>query len=124
MKHTVLIIGDAVALLVVTLVGFASHGELGLAFLPHMAASLLPLCLGWYLLAPSLGLFQDAAALQPGQLWRPAFVMLFAGPFAALVRGILLGLPVIPAFAIVLSTTAAAALIAWRLLWLLLRRRR
>ncbi len=123
MKLNILIAGDLVALAIVTLVGFASHGEFSLAFIGHMAAAFIPLCIGWFLLAPSLGLF-DAAVLRAGsELWRPAFVMLFAGPFATLLRGIVLASPVQPAFAVVLSLASALALTLWRLIWLSLRGR-
>ena len=123
MPSTALLAGDALALLLVTLLGFATHGEFSLAFLPRMAASFIPLCLGWFLLAPSLGLLDDRTTRLASELWRPAFVMLFAGPFAALLRSILLGDTVVPSFAIVLSLMAAVALTLWRLVWFLLRRR-
>ena len=123
MRSSVLILGDILALGLVTLLGFASHAEFTMAFIPRMAAAFVPLCIGWFLLAPQLGLFQDLTALTISQLWRPAFVMLFAGPLAALLRGIALGAPVIPSFAIVLSATAAAGLTLWRFLWLLIRHR-
>ncbi len=122
MKHAALIAGDVAALLLVTVLGFASHGEFSTGFIPRMGASLVPLCIGWFLLAPSLGLFDERTARAASELWRPAFVMLFAGPFAALLRSILLGTAVIPSFAIVLSLTGAAALTAWRAIWLLLKR--
>ncbi len=123
MRSSVLILGDILALGLVTLLGFASHAEFTMAFIPRMAAAFVPLCIGWFLLAPQLGLFRDSTALTISQLWRPAFVMLFAGPLAALLRGIALGAPVIPSFAIVLSATAAAGLTLWRFLWLLIRHR-
>ncbi len=123
MKHTALIAGDIVALALVTVIGFASHGEFSLAFLGHMAAALVPLCIGWFLLAPSLGLFDDAIMHLASSLWRPAFVMLFAGPFAVLLRGILLNSPVQPTFGVVLTLTSALALTLWRLLWWTLHRR-
>lgn len=122
MKHTALILGDALALLLVTLIGFASHGEFAVSFLPRMAASFIPLCIGWFLLAPSLGLFDNALTRRASGLWRPAFVMLFAGPFAALLRGIALAAPVIPSFAVVLTLIGALALTIWRgLYWLRVR---
>lgn len=124
MKAWVLAAGDAVGLAMVTLIGFSSHGELSAAFLPRMAAAFVPLCAGWFLLAPRLGLFDPAAKPALAELWRPPFVMLFAGPLAALVRGILLDEPVIPSFAIVLSATSALALTIWRGLYLLVARRR
>jgi hypothetical protein len=119
MKSLVLILGDVIAIALVTVIGFASHGEFSAQFLPRMAASFVPLCIGWFLLAPQLGLFQHSVTRTVLQLWRPAFVMLFAGPLAALLRGIVLGAPVIPSFAIVLSLTAAVGLTLWRLLWVL-----
>lgn len=121
MKHKALIVGDVITLALVTLIGFASHGEFNLSFVPHMAAALVPLWIGWFLLAPLLGLFDEAQTVSG--LWRPFFVMLFAGPFAALLRSILLGSSVIPSFAIVLTLTSAAGLVIWRLLWLVVGRR-
>ena len=121
MRRSTLVIGDAVALALVTLVGFGSHGEFSAAFLPRMAASLVPLCAGWFILAPWFGLFEEPGAA--ARLWLPAFVMLFAGPFAAVLRSIALGSTVAPSFAIVLSLTAAVALTAWRAVYVLLVRR-
>ncbi len=123
MKHTALIAGDTVALAIVTVIGFASHGEFSLAFLGHMAAAFVPLCIGWFLLAAPLGLFEDAGARLASNLWRPAFAMLFAGPFAVLLRGILLASPIQPTFGVVLTLTSALALTLWRLLWWALHRR-
>src|SRR5512137_2874177 len=98
MRHASVIAGDAVALAIITVIGFASHGELASAFIPRMAASWIPLCVGWFLLAPSLGLLQQSTTRTATELWRPAFVMLFAGPLAALLRGIVLASPVQPTF--------------------------
>ncbi len=115
MKRSHLVIGDSIVLALVTLIGFASHGEFTASFVPRMAAAFLPLALGWFLLAPWLGLFQDAVTGASSQLWRPSFVMLFAGSLAAILRGILLNASVIPSFAIVLGATAAVGLTLWRI---------
>jgi hypothetical protein len=123
MKYFGLIIGDALVLALTTLIGFASHAEFTASFLPRMAATLFPLLLGWFLLAPSIGLYRDAVTSAPSLFWRPAFVMLFAGSLAAILRGLVLGAPVMPNFAIVLGGMAAVGLTLWRLLWALLRRR-
>ncbi len=124
MKRAILISGDALAIAVITLVGFATHGEFSLAFIPRMAASFIPLCVGWFLLAPSLALFQEPVERAHSELWRPGFVMLFVGPFAALLRSIALGDSVIPSFAVVLTLTTSIALTVWRLVWLWLSRLR
>ena len=121
MKHSALIAGDLVVLLAVTIIGFASHGEFAPAFIPRMAASFIPLCIGWFLLAPSLGLFQDETTRLASELWRPTFVMLFAGPLAAVLRGLLLQAPVMPSFAVVISVTAAIGLTLWQFVWSMLR---
>lgn len=124
MRNVALVSGDAGALAIVTLIGFAAHGEASLVFIPRMAASWIPLCSAWFLLAPSLGLFQDSTSKTATELWRPAFVMLFAGPLAALLRGIVLASPIQPTFAVVLSLTGAVALTIWRALWWMLKRPR
>ncbi len=123
MKTSLLVTGDAVALALVTLVGFGSHGEFAAAFLPKMAAAFLPLCAGWFLLAPQLGLFDGVVPLSRSGLWLAAFAMLFAGPLAVVLRGLLLQSPIIPSFAVVLSLASAVALTIWRGIWLLLQRR-
>ena len=42
-KKIFLIAGDLLAIALVTAIGFATHGEAGVAFLPRMASILLPL---------------------------------------------------------------------------------
>ena len=124
MNTRILILGDILAIALLTLIGFASHAELTVAFLPRMAAAFLPLVAAWLLLAPMLALYQESVTSEAGQLWRPAFVMLYAGPLATVVRGLLLNAPVIPIFAVVLTTTGAACLTIWRVAWMLLKRRK
>ncbi|HTP00402.1 MAG TPA: DUF3054 family protein [Anaerolineales bacterium] len=123
MTSFVLILGDLFSLALVTLIGFASHGEFTAAFVPRMGAAWVPLCIGWFVLAPQLDLFQASITSQAAQLWRPAFVLLFAGPFAAILRGIVLNAPVVPSFAVVLSITGALGVTIWRLIWLFTARR-
>jgi hypothetical protein len=89
-----------------------------------MAASFVPLLVAWFVLAPALGLFEEEKAGVAAELWRPAFVLLFAGPLAAVLRGIALNAPILPTFVVVLSLTAAVAISLWRLAWVLLNRPR
>lgn len=123
-KHPWLGIGDTLALAIVTLIGFATHGEAGTSFLPRMAAAFLPLCVGWFLLSPWVGLFREGIHSDARQLWRPALAMLLAGPLAAVLRGLLLNAPIIPIFAVVLSLTSAFGMTVWRALYFLLSRTR
>lgn len=121
MSKRILILGDILAIAFITVVGFATHGEAGLAFLPRMAAIYFPLSISWFLLAPALGLFQQETTSNPKQLWRPALTALFAAPLAAVLRGLLLNAPVIPIFAVVLGATTALGMVIWRGLYFLLK---
>lgn len=118
-----LIVGDIVAILIVTLIGFATHDEMGISFVPRMAAMFFSLLWAWFLLSPFLGLFQKDLTANPRQLWRPALAMIFAAPFAAVLRGFLLNAPIIPIFAAVLAATAAFGMFLWRGLYILIARR-
>lgn len=123
MSQPILILGDTLAIAIITIIGFATHGEAELSFLPRMAAIFFPLSIAWFLLAPSLGLFQPEIASNLKQLWRPALTALFAAPLAAILRGFILNAPVIPIFAAVLASTAAFGMVAWRLIWYWIARR-
>lgn len=123
MAKQILIPGDLLAILLVTIIGFATHGELGTSFIARMAAAFFPLTLAWFLLAPFLGLFQADVISNPRQLWRPVLAMLFAGSFAAVLRGFLLNAPVIPIFAVVLASTSAFGMLIWRGIYFLLNRK-
>ncbi|MFM8322851.1 MAG: DUF3054 domain-containing protein [Chloroflexota bacterium] len=117
-----LIAGDLLAIALVTLFGFATHGELGSAG-TRMLTTFVPLCLGWMAAAPALGLFNRAAAGDPRQLWRPLWAMLLGGPLAAWLRAAWLGAAVLPVFVFVLSGVGALGLLAWRALALIFLRR-
>lgn len=122
-NRSVLILGDVLAMSLVTFIGFATHGETDLSFLPRMAATFLPLVIGWFLLAPRLGLFQDEVIYHSRQLWRPALTALLAAPLAVVLRGFMLNTPIIPIFAVVLGVTSALGMVIWRALYLLLDRK-
>jgi hypothetical protein len=117
-----LVIGDALAIAVVTLIGFATHGETNVALIPRMLTTFAPLILGWFLLSPVLGLFNPAVTSNPRQLWRPVLAMIFAGPLAALLRAFLLNTVVIPIFGVVLSGSAGLGMLVWRALYWWFRR--
>ena len=51
-ENWVLTAGDILAIVLVTVVGFATHGEAGLSFIPRMLAAIIPLSIVWFLLAP------------------------------------------------------------------------
>ena len=123
MKNRALILGDILTIAIITLIGFATHGETELSFVPRMAAVFFPLSITWFLLAPSLGLFQDEVVQNARQLWRPTLTALFAAPLAAVVRGFILNAPILPIFAAVLAGAFALGMLLWRGLYLLLKRK-
>jgi len=120
---TFLTLGDILAIAIFTLIGFATHGETNLSFLPRFLAIFIPMTLAWFLLAPWFGLFQKEITSNPKQLWRPALAMFFAAPLAALLRAIILNSAVIPTFVIVLGETSALGMILWRGIYLHLNRK-
>ena len=124
MNKPILIVGDILAILLLTLIGFATHGEAELSLLPRMAALFFPLSIAWFLLAPSLRLFHNETTSSSSQLWRPALAMIFAAPLAAVLRGFILNAPIIPIFAAVLAGTSALGMVIWRFVWYRIVRRR
>ncbi len=117
-----LVLGDIFALALVTVIGFATHGETGLEFFPRMLTTFLPVSVAWFVVAPFLGLFRPEITANPRQLWRSFVGMVLAGPLAALLRAFLLNTVVIPLFAVVLSGSAGLGMLVWRALWWILSR--
>jgi len=109
-----LVVGDILAIAIVTVVGFATHGETGASFLPRMAVIFFPLTMAWFILSPFLGLFQQEIISNPKQLWRPILAMFFAALLAVVIRGLFLNAPIIPIFGVVLSATSAFGMVIWR----------
>lgn len=119
----ILIIGDAFALAVITVIGFATHGETDTSFVPRMFSSFFPLVVSWFLLAPWLGLFNSQIITEPKQLWRPPLAMLLAAPMAAILRATMLNGVALPLFAFILGGTAALGMLVWRgLVWILTKK--
>ncbi len=114
MNNKKLIIGDIIAIALLTIIGFVTHGEVGLSYLPRMAASFFPVLIGWFLLAPWFGLFDAEVAGNKQLLWRVPLAMLFAAPLATLLRSTLLHSAVQPLFALILGSTNALGLLLWR----------
>ncbi|MEW5829180.1 MAG: DUF3054 domain-containing protein [Chloroflexota bacterium] len=122
-SRLLLIVGDAIALAILTVIGFASHGETDISFAPRMLTTFIPLLVGWFLLAPWFRLFDPDAASAPKQLWRPALVMLFAAPLATVLRAAMLNSAALPLFALILGGSSAIGMVVWRGVYFLWRRR-
>jgi hypothetical protein len=119
-----LMIGDMLTLAGVTLVGFATHGELTTAGV-RLLTTFFPLALAWFLIAPFLGVYDRKRIMVKRELWRPFWAMILAAPLAAWVRGLMLGNAAIqPVFVAVLGIFSALGMLAWRSLYLLVGQRR
>lgn len=119
----ILVAGDIITLALVTVFGFASHGEAGTAGL-RMLTTFAPLIVAWFFVAPFFGVYEPQRAAEYRQLWRPFWAMIVAGPMAAWLRSVMLGMtnqnglntPIWPVFVVVLGGVAALAVLAWRLI--------
>lgn len=114
MKRPLLIFGDALAIALIALIGFATHGETGLSFAPRFAAVFFPLSIFWILFAYLLRLYQPEITSNLKQLWRVPLTMLFAAPFAVLARSFILQTEIVPIFILALGGTSALGMILWR----------
>jgi len=119
----ILLLGDALALAVTTIIGFATHGETDLSFLPRFLAIFIPLITAWFLIAPWFGLFQLENTSSLKQLWRVPLVMLIAVPLAVSARSLILQTDIVPIFMLALGGTSALGMMIWRFLFLLLNRK-
>lgn len=117
-----LIIGDIITFLLVTLIGFASHGTLETAG-NRMFTTFVPLLLSWVLIAPHLRVYDHQVVINYRQLWRPFWAMVLAAPMAAWVRGLILSSSILPLFVVILGGVSAIAILIWRGLHLLVAQR-
>lgn len=109
-----LIAGDVIALGLITVIGFASHGETDLSFAPRMFTTFIPLVVSWFLIAPWLGLFNAQVTSEQKQLWRPPLAMLLAAPMTAILRATMLSAVALPLFTLILGSSAALGMLVWR----------
>lgn len=119
----VLVIGDALTLGVVTLVGFASHGTLFEAG-SRMLTTFIPLTFSWFLISPFLGVYQDYSRSDYRQLWRVLLAGIYASPLAAWLRGVLLNTHILPVFVLVLGAVSILGLMIWRFVFILIYKRK
>jgi hypothetical protein len=122
-KIVPLVLGDVIALAIITVIGFATHGETDLSFLPRMLTTFVPLVVSWFLIAPWLGLFNVQITSAPRQLWRPLLAMLLAAPMTAVLRAAMLNTVALPRFALILGGSAALAMLLWRGLYSVIGRK-
>jgi hypothetical protein len=112
----ILIIGDAIAILLVIVAGFSTHQS---DVATRLQFTLIPFLGAWLLVAWAFGLY-GAASGRINQLWRVPLAVLFVAPLGGVLRAAWLGAPVIPVFILVMAATLTLALLVWRGLAILL----
>lgn len=115
----ILIAGDAVTLILVTIFGFATHGTADTAGL-RMLTTYVPLQVAWLLVAPHLGAYDSSQVADYRHLWRPFWAMILAAPMAAWLRGLWLDAPILPIFVVIIGGVSSLGLLAWRGLFTLI----
>ncbi len=123
-KKNILILGDILAIAILTFIGFATHGETGISYILRMGTTFFPVLVSWFLIAPWLGLFDEQAIANPKLLWRILLAMLFAAPLAVILRATLLHSAAQPLFVLILGGSNAIGMLIWRVLYLLMARRK
>jgi hypothetical protein len=118
--------GDALAFLVFSALGRASHSEAaGLDAIMAVAETAAPFAIGWFAVAPLAGAFKPEVVGRPRRmLARTALAWLLAWPLGLLLRALIrqAGIPL--SFALVTLITNLLILLSWRgaFAWLASRR--
>jgi hypothetical protein len=113
-KKTTLILGDILAITILTIIGFATHGEVGFSYLSRMGTTFFPMLISWFLAATWVDLFDERVVTNPQLFWRIFLAMLFAAPLAAVLRAVLLHSVAQPLFTLILGSTNALGMLVWR----------
>jgi len=108
------IIGDVIALVAVTLVGFATHSTLDQT--TRVVVTTLGVLVAWGIVGPWFGAFSTAVLTRPVSVWRVALAWAVAAPLAGFLRGWFLNLVVSPTFILVMIAVNGATLVIWRLI--------
>lgn len=118
----ILIFGDFLTFLIVTLIGFANHNS---QFdLMRVLANWLPLCLAWGMAAPILGLWDTKQMPLQKSWWRVIWAAILSVPLAVVIRGFILKTPTIGIFVLVMVSFSILGLLIWRMVWQLFLRRK
>ena len=122
-NKTILIVGDIIAIATLTIIGFATHGEADVSFLPRMAAAFFPVLIGWFFFAPWFGLFDEQVSANPKLLWRILPALCAVAPLAVILRAAILNSAALPLFTLVLGSTNAFGMLVWRSIYIFVVKR-
>jgi len=120
-----LILGDVISVVIITVSGFLFHGELLTVSPYRIIATLLPVLIAWLLIAPWLGLYDPEIYIDWHHLWRVGWATVLVAPIAAFIRSLMLSnAPILPVFVAVLAATSALGMLIWRGIWWLIVRQK
>ena len=122
-KKTTLILGDILAIAIVTVIGFVTHDEFDFPYISRMGTTFFPLLISWFIAATWLDLFDERVISNPQLFWRILVAMLLAAPLAVILRAALLHSVALPLFALILGGTAALGMLTWRGIFFLIASR-
>ncbi len=114
--------GDVVVLVVLTIIGFASHSTLDETL--RLVVTTAGVLVAWAVVAPWFGAFSAPTITRWSSVWRVALAWAIAAPVAGFLRGLILDLVVSPTFILVTIAVNGAALVAWRLVFAAVHQRR
>ena len=120
----VLWIGDLLAYVIITLIGFSSHGSLELAALLRMLATFGPFYASWLIFSTWAGVHRRLQGPDMSWLLRSGLAALLSAPLGATLRGFWLGTPILPIFVLVMGLVSMLGIIVWRGLYVKLIRSR
>jgi len=116
-------LGDIITIAILTVIGFATHGEADISYIPRMATTFIPVSISWFLIAPWLGLFNEQVIINPKLLWRIVLAMVFIAPLAVILRAVLLHSAAQPLFVLILGGSNSIGILMWRVFYLIVIKR-
>jgi hypothetical protein len=106
------IIGDVVVLIGMTVFGFLTHSTLNETW--RLLVTILGVLIAWGLVAPWFDTLSEGTLRRPSAVWKVALAWTIAAPFAAFLRGLVLGVGISATFVLVLIGTNGPVLVLWR----------
>ena len=106
------IIGDVVVLVGMTVFGFLTHSTMDETW--RLLVTTLGVLIAWGLVAPWFDTLSERTLRRPSAVWKVALAWTIAAPFAAFLRGLVLGVGISATFVLVLIGTNGPVLVLWR----------
>lgn len=106
------IIGDVVVLVGMTVFGFLTHSTMDETW--RLLVTTLGVLVAWGLVAPWFDTLSERTLRRPSAVWKVALAWTIAAPFAAFLRGLVLGVGISATFVLVLIGTNGPVLVLWR----------